>query len=189
MRSISRVYADPLDIIWTHAAGRMGMRIVRSAEVNASWDGNGVLTIGTPETLDPDDSLAQMVLHETCHALIEGPESLTKPDWGLHSFDPSKKIHEHACLRLQAALADRVGMRDFFAATTMFRSYYDNIPDAPLVDDGDPAVAMAVAAWHTACHGPWSEALDDALHATAGIAELLRGATDGDSLWHAAGSA
>ena len=164
------------------------MRIVRSAEVNASWNGNGVLTIGTSETLDPDDCLAQMVLHETCHALIEGPESITKPDWGLHSFDPSKKIHEHACLRLQAALADRVGMRNFFAPTTMFRSYYDSIPDNPLINDGDTAVVMAVAAWQAACHGPWSEALNDALCATTRIAELLRGFTDCGSLWHTAGS-
>ena len=35
------------------------------------------------ETLDEDDSLAQIVLHELCHALVEGPESLTKEDWGL----------------------------------------------------------------------------------------------------------
>ena len=186
MRHISRVYADPLDLIWTHAARQMGMTIVRSSEVNASWNGDGILTIGTSETLDPDDSLAQMVLHESCHALVEGPDSLTKPDWGLHSFDPSKRIHEHACLRLQAALADRYGMRDFFAATTMFRSYYDTIPSNPLTDDGDPAVLMAVNAWHDVCHGLWAEPLDLALRQTAQVATLLQNMTDASSLWHQA---
>ena len=107
--------------------------------MNASWNGAGVLTIGTPETLDPDDSLAQMILHETCHALCEGPESLQKMDWGLDNSSPAKRVHEHACLRLQAALADQYGLRAFFAATTMFRAYYDRLPSEPLAPSDDPA--------------------------------------------------
>jgi hypothetical protein len=70
VRKIDRKYSDPVDLIWLHAAAEMGMRIERSAEVNASWNGAGVLTIGTPETLDPDDCLAQMILHESCHASV-----------------------------------------------------------------------------------------------------------------------
>jgi hypothetical protein len=141
MRPITKTYDDPLNLIWLHAAAHMGMRVERSPEVNASWDGAGVLTIGTPETLDPDDSLAQMILHETCHALVEGPESLTQLDWGLPNMGRENRVHEHACLRLQAALADQVGMRQFFAATTMFRAYYDALPADPLAargDNGDP---------------------------------------------------
>ena len=57
MRTIHKTYTDPLELIWIHAAAQLGMRLERSPEVNASWDGNGVLTIGTPETLDADDSL------------------------------------------------------------------------------------------------------------------------------------
>jgi hypothetical protein len=161
----------------------MGICIERSSEVNASWNGNGVLTIGTSETLDPDDSLAQMVLHEICHALCEGPESLGRADWGLESFDRSKRIHEHACLRLQAALADQYGLRSFFAATTMFRSYYDQLPESPLTGEG-AEVTMAQAAWDRANRGPWSAPLHSALQRTAKIAQALSGITTESSVWH-----
>lgn len=187
VRKIEKTYADPLSLVWIHAAQRMGMRIERSAEVNASWNGGGVLTIGTPETLDPDDCLAQMILHEVCHALCEGPESLLRPDWGLDNSDPAKRVHEHACLRLQAALADQVGMRSFFAATTMFRSYYDGLPAAPLAAGDDPAIPLAKVGWERAHDGPWGDALFEALDRTAQIARALRGVTTDDSLWHAQG--
>lgn len=184
MRKIEKTYADPLSLVWIHAAERMGIRIERSAEVNASYNGAGVLAIGTPETLDPDDCLAQMILHEICHALCEGPESLHRPDWGLDNGDPAKKVHEHACLRLQAALADQVGMRSFFAATTMFRSYYDRLPADPLAPGDDPAIAPASAAWERANNGPWSAPLREALQRTAQIARALDGLTTENSLWH-----
>jgi len=184
VRKISQSYRDPVELIWLHAAARMGMQIVRSAEVNASWDGKSVLTVGTPETLDPDDSLAQMILHEACHALCEGPESLSKSDWGLESFNPEKKVREHACLRLQAAFADRYGMRSFFASTTVFRRYYDKLPANPLADDGDPAVEIARDAWDRANAGPWAEPLDEALRRTALIASAVDGVAGADSIWH-----
>jgi len=184
VRKITKAYADPLDLVWTHAAAQMGIRIERSAEVNASWNGAGVLSIGTPETLDPDDSLAQMVLHEVCHALCEGPDCLGLPDWGLDNFNPAKRVHEHACLRLQAALADQHGLRSFFASTTMFRAYYDRLPADPLVAGDDPAIEMARAAWERAQLGPWAAPLRDALERTAQIARALLGATTEVSLWH-----
>ncbi|TWT88703.1 hypothetical protein Mal64_21910 [Pseudobythopirellula maris] len=192
MRSIEKTYTDPLSLVWIHAAERMGMRVERSAEVNASWDGAGLLTIGTADTLDPDDCLAQMVLHEACHALCEGPESWDKLDWGLVN-NSDKKAHEHACLRLQAALADRHGMRAFFASTTMFRPYYDALPSEPLRgEDGSPdaaAIAMAQAGWRRAQEGEWGAVLDEAIARSAQIARALDGLTTGDSLWHAQGGA
>ena len=183
MRNISRKYSDPLELIWLHAASQMGMKIARSAEVNASWDGVDTLTIGTPETLDPDDSLAQMILHEACHALVEGPECLTKPDWGLESFNPARKVHEHACLRLQAALAGQYGMRSFFASTTVFRRYYDQLPADPLADGDDPAIAMAQSAMRSLEAGPWKHPLHDALRRTSIIAGAVQDVADTGSLW------
>ncbi len=183
MRVIDKTYNDPLDLIWIDAATKMGIKVVRSHEVNASWNGNGVLTIGTPETLDADDCLAVMILHEVCHALCEGPECLQKPDWGLRNA-ASKAVHEHACLRLQAALADQFDMRLFFASTTMFRTYFDSLPAQPLADGDDPAIPLAQAAWERANHGPWAVPLKDALVRTAMIARALAGVTTKDSLWH-----
>jgi hypothetical protein len=188
VRPIHKTYDDPLSLIWLHAAAQMGMRVERSPEVNASWNGAGVLTIGTPESLDPDDSLAQMILHETCHALVEGPASLGQLDWGLPNAGVNNRIHEHACLRLQAALADQVGLRQFFAATTMFRTYYDHLPTDPLLPGDDPAIILAQTGWERAKHGSWSDALDDALRRTAEIARVLRGVTGEGTLWHGAGA-
>lgn len=197
VRKIHSTYRDPLEIIWIDAAAKMGMRVERSREVNASWDGCGTLKIGTPETLDPDDCVAQMILHEVCHALCEGPDCLTKPDWGLDNSDPAKRVHEHACLRLQAALADQYRMRSFFAATTFFRSYYDRLPADPLsdvpsqtdrlADDVDPAVTLAQAAWVRAQQGPWANPLEDALRRSAMIARALDGVTTAESIWHRQG--
>ncbi len=184
VRKIHKRYDDPVNLIWRHAARQMGMQIERSSEVNASWNGEGVLTIGTPDSLDADDCLAQMILHEACHALCEGPESLRRPDWGLESFDPSKKVHEHACLRLQAAFADRYGMRTFFAATTIFRKYYNQLPADPLAAGDDPAIDMARKAWNQANVGPWAQPIYDALRRTAIVLNALNGITDEHSLWH-----
>jgi hypothetical protein len=122
------------------------------------------------------------------YRLCEGPESLLRLDWGLESFDPAKKAHEHACLRLQAALADQYGMRSFFASTTMFRSYYDRLPAEPLAAGDDPAIAQAKAGWGRAHDGPWAAALREALDRTAQIARALHGLTTDDSLWHAQGA-
>ena len=54
-------YIDPVDQVWLSLAGQLGMTVVRSDAVFASWDGRSTLTISTPEGFDPDDSLAQMI--------------------------------------------------------------------------------------------------------------------------------
>ncbi|MBT6435962.1 MAG: YkgJ family cysteine cluster protein, partial [Deltaproteobacteria bacterium] len=63
-RPITKIYQDPLDLIWTNTAKQLGMKLTRSSEVFAAWDGKETLTIGSPEDLDADDSLAQMIFHE-----------------------------------------------------------------------------------------------------------------------------
>jgi hypothetical protein len=82
--------------------------------------------------LDPDDSLAQMIFHELCHALVEGEDGEGLEDWGLANHGDGIPWREHACLRLQAYLAGCVGMRDFFAPTTDFRvSFWGSLPEDP----------------------------------------------------------
>ena len=181
--SVPHIYEDPLDLIWLHAAAAAGMTVRRVSDVFASWDGNGTLSIGVPETLDPDDTLAQMILHEMCHALTEGPDAFHLPDWGIQITNPKHRYREHACLRLQAALTAEFGLRKFLAATTSFRSYYDSLPDNPLEPSDDPAVRAAVSGWERAVSGPWSDLLHDALQATAQIAEVVRSVAPPESLW------
>lgn len=180
MREAKLRYQDPVEIIWTETARTCGMELRRSNEVFAAWDGESVLTIGAPETLDPDDCLAQMIFHELCHALVEGPDAISKEDWGLAT---AGAIHEHACLRLQAKLADAHGLRRLLASTTDFRNYYDSLPDDPIAEDGDPAVSMARAGWERAVSGPWSEPIEFALRRTAEIAALLSETAVEHSVW------
>ena len=185
MRTISKKYSDPLDLVWIHAAQQIGMKVIRDPEVFASWDGKGSLRIGAAETLDPDDSLAQMIFHEVCHALVEGPESFDQEDWGLDPDVEAGAVHEHACLRLQTALSDRYELRAFFAATTDFRKYFDQIGSTPLDESGDPAIALAKEAFQRATQGPWSGALDTALQQTRSIADIVMNVAPADSLWSA----
>lgn len=183
MRTINHVYQDPVDIIWLHAARELGIQVMRDAEVFAAWDGNSTLRIGTPETLDPDDSLAQMIFHEICHWLIEGPESFSEEDWGLDYDRPEHAVREHACLRLQAALADRFGLRTFFASTTDFRDYFDSLPADPLADPEDPAAVLATEGLQRALSSDIATVLDHALRKTREIANVIQGLAPENSLW------
>jgi hypothetical protein len=164
---------DPLDAIWLTVADRIGFRVARSAEVYASTDGAGVMTIGEPSTLDPDDCLAQMILHELCHSLVEGAESLGVPDFGLDNESERHLVREHACLRLQAWLTGKHGLRRALAPTTDFRSYYEELPDDPLADDSDPATAAAKLGAARSEQAPWAPHLEKGLIATARIMKIL----------------
>ena len=174
-RTPSSIYLDPLDAIWLTVADRIGFRVERSAEVYASTDGKGVMTIGDPSTLDADDCLAQMILHELCHSLIEGEDSLGVPDFGLDNESGRDISQEHACLRLQAWLTNPHGLRQALAPTTDFRSYYDGLPEDPFADDADPATAGAKQGAARSENPPWAPHLQDGLTATV---KLLSAASD-----------
>ena len=182
-RQITKHYQDPVDVIWLHAACQCGIEVQRDPEVFASWDGNGVLRIGTPESLDADDSLAQMILHEICHALVAGPDGFDQEDWGLDYDKRSDQVFEHATIRLQAALADQYNLRSFFASTTDFRDYFNQLSEDPLTGDGDPASVLARTAIERHHHGPWKQPVNDALLRTAVIANTIASLVDDNSIW------
>src|SRR5690606_21379798 len=120
----THTYSDPLDLIWVNCAKQLGIVIERSVSAYAAWDGKKTLTLSTSEAFDADDSLAQLIFHEICHALVSGPRGWSLPDWGLSNTDDSDLVYEHACHRLQAALAQPFGLRQFFAVTTEWRPYW-----------------------------------------------------------------
>jgi hypothetical protein len=183
-RTIDRDYTDPLDLIWARCAERLGWVLERSDDVFASWDGRRVLTLCHERHYDPDDSLAQLVFHEICHALVQGPTNRRRTDWGLDNVDDARAaVAEHGCHRLQAALADRYGLRAFLAVTTDWRSYWDALPADSLAPGDDPAIALARAAWPDAMRGPWSAPLHEALEATAQLADVVRASAPPNSLW------
>ena len=164
--------ADPkIERIWTTAAEEIGFRVVRTADAYASSDGAGRILIGSDEHLDDDDAVAQLIFHELCHALCEGPDRERLPDWGLDNTGgaPEQVIHEHACLRLQVVLAAPHGLRDLMAPTTEYRAYHDRLPVDPLADGdaGDPSLPLARIAAARAGAPPWQPALQRALVLTA----------------------
>ena len=168
-------YVDPLDQVWLAAAANIGLRVSRSPQVYASTAGDGSLRLGDRASLDPDDCVAQMILHELCHSLIEGPESFDVSDWGLDNTGERDTDREHACLRLQAALTAGFGLRHVLAPTTDHRAFYDRLDRDPLLPRRDPTVVAAVLGLARADKPPWGPHLFTALEATAGIAREVSG--------------
>ncbi|MBL8769372.1 MAG: hypothetical protein JNL94_18515 [Planctomycetes bacterium] len=173
-RTVSHVYEDPLDRIWTATAERIGFRIVRGSDVYASYDGAGTLTIGTPETLDADDCLAQMIFHECCHALVQGRDALRSVDFGLDNRTGRDDEREHACLVTQAILASRHGLREFLAPTTDYRAFWNGLGDDPRAGCTPTVGTLVAAALRAAALPPFAPHLEDALAATAAIVRLAR---------------
>ncbi len=160
-----------IDAIWIDAARRAGFQIVRTDRAYATSDGNGNIEIGTDETLDDDDCLAQLIFHELCHALVQGEGNLARADFGLDNTSDDDLVREHACLRVQAALATRSGLRELMTPTTVVRDHYIGLPADPLApapgESADDACRLAVAAVRSELYLRWAAFLDDALEATA----------------------
>jgi Fe-S-cluster containining protein len=175
-RTPTHRYVDPLALVWLGAAAKVGLTVERTDAAYAASDGKGRLRIGSDETLDADDSLAQMIFHELCHALVAGPESFAAPDWGLDNVTDDDAWREHATLRLQLTLARRYGLHRFFAPTTDYRAtFWDALPADPLADRTDPSVVAAIVGLGRVDEPPWAPALEDALAATAAIVGVATG--------------
>lgn len=183
-RVVTRLYRDPVDEIWIRAAAQLGVEVRRSDEVFASWDGSGGLTLSTQAGFDADDCLAQMILHELAHALVQGGREWSTDDWGLHNADERDLVAEHAAQRVQAALAAPFGLRSFMAVTTKWRPYYDRLPSDPLSGpSSDPAVELARVGFERSRRPPWCAVIDAALSATASVARAVAAHAPDDSLW------
>ena len=182
-RPIIHHYQDPVDLIWLRAAADLGLNVERSADAYAAYDGKGTLTISVTDDFDADDCLAQMIFHEICHWLVSGLGARDLADWGLSNTSRRDLVYEYACHRLQAALAAPFGLRDFMGVTTSWRPYWDALPEDPLKDGGDPAIAIAQAGFQLAQTQPFQSVLTRSLSATAAIADAVRSVSPTSSLW------
>jgi len=184
-RPINHRYDDPVDLIWLRAAADLGLSVRRSADAFASYDGKGTLTIAEPIDFDADDCLAQMIFHEICHWLVAGRRGFKLEDWGLSNIDDSDVVNEYAAIRLQAALSRPYGLRDFMAVTTDWRPYWESLPENPLADGADPAIALAQDGHFLSRMKPFDAVLKRALSATALIADAVRdNSVRENSLWN-----
>jgi hypothetical protein len=183
-RAPAHRYQDPLDLVWIAAAAELGFRIEASDEVYASSDGQGAIRLASAPHRDADDCLAQMLLHELCHALVEGEAGRRLPDWGLDNTTARDTWREHACLRLQAWLTLPWGLRDFFAPTTDHRlDFWPRLPPgdpfATWPDEAPWAEAARRAARRAARESrqpPWQAVLDRAFASTRAIADAVTAA-------------
>lgn len=180
---------DPLDVVWRATARELGLRVVRREDVYASYDGDGTLALGARPTLDPDDTLAQMVLHEVCHWIVNGHGARERIDWG---FAPTDQLdwREYPTLRLQLALVEPFGLRDLLAPTTAARAYWDQLvhplePLSPPVAAIDEAcvVARTQVAIARSRSAPWAVPLTRALRATAAIRSIVLPFAEPGILW------
>ncbi len=176
-RAIDARYQDPLTLVWMSTARRLGLHVRRNRSIYSATDGTGLLELGPLDTLDPDDTTGQMIFHEICHWVTNGLDTYHARDWGF-PLDVELDPRELSCIRLQAGLATRYGLRGFLAPTSSFRAYYDALPEdvlAPLDESPREAevVALAREALARAEGAPWGEPLHAALSATQRLRDTL----------------
>lgn len=177
-RPVHSRYLDPVELIWLSTARKLGLTVRRHPDVFAMTEGDGILHLGPRSSLDPDDSVLQMIFHEICHWITNGLETAQSRDWGFE-LDGGLDPREHACQRLQASLASRYGLRDMLGATGDFRQYWERLPTDPLepLDDSEwekEVLRCTHAALNRANEAPFRAPLHEALQATAAIRAAIQ---------------
>ncbi len=176
-RPVLSRYLDPLELVWLATARRLGLTVRRDPTIFSRTDGSGMLWLGPRSDLDADDMICQMLLHELCHWVTNGVDSFHAEDWG-HPLTEDDDPREFGCLRLQAWLADRHGLRGMLGPTGKYREYYDRIPANPLEPLDDSAweaeiLGFAAAAIERVQQPPFMPAIDEALAATKAMSTLI----------------
>lgn len=163
-----------LDRIWIEAAAELGVPVARGGEAYVHWDGRCLHLADDPH-LDADDTVAQLILHELCHALTQGEALRATPDWGLDNTSDDDAVAERACLRLQAHLLGGHGLRAFLYPTTVVQPFYLGLPlDALRSDHDPPSLPRARRAALAAARPPFARVLGGALAASADLLGLPR---------------
>src|SRR5947209_5941403 len=140
-----RPVKSELSRIWIGAAEKIGIAVRRGGDAYVHWDGRA-LHIADDEHLDEDDTVAQLVLHEICHSLVEGPQAMWLPDWGLDNTTDRDAVKEEAAVRLQAHLLGAYGLRGTLFPTTSVRGFFESLGRDALAPVGAESARLARAA-------------------------------------------
>ena len=157
-----------LDALWLEAARELGFPVVRGGDAYVHWDGRA-LHLADDRHLDDDDTVAQLVVHEVCHALTQGPGRLSQPDFGLDNTSSVDDVRESACLRVQAHLLGTVGLRRVLYPTTVVAPFYFALPHDALAGGDADSVPLAREALCRAARPPYSPRLRQAHEASAAL--------------------
>ena len=151
-----------LDQVFVDVADAFGFGVARESGAFISYQGDGLIRIAPYAELDPDDTLAQMIVHELCHYFVEGDASRTQWDWGLVNDRPDDEPSELAAICAQAGLLDRFRLRQTLAPTTDYRFEYDRLP-ADLIGDGTREASRALTGLQRLAEHPSYRILASAL--------------------------
>jgi len=186
-----------VDAVWLECARKLEIPVARGGISYVHFDGR-TLHLADDHALDADDTVAQLVLHEICHLLVEGPAARHQPDWTLDNTDDRDSIREEAAVRVQAHLAGAYGLRRHLFPTTVVRPFFEALPADALGHADTPSSSLARLAATRAGRWPYDPTLDEALGATAallsvkahpksGHALAVDGRTCGDCAWRSDG--
>jgi hypothetical protein len=151
------------DPLWVALLEQAGFRLARRSASYVWYDGRGEVAIAPDEELDADDTLAQIILHEMIHLLVQGEEARTEPDWGLDNLTDRDAYLEEAALVMQLRLLRQWGLEAVLVPTTDFRGYYLTEASAEARANRLQAAAAGWARWLA---WPQREAAERALRAT-----------------------
>lgn len=158
-----------LDAVWIDAAAKLGIPVERGGEAYVHYDG-ARLHIAGDEHLDADDTVAQLVLHELCHALVAGPDGRGVPDWGMDNTERDR-LPEDAAVRLQAHLLGAYGLRGVLFPTTPVRVFFDALPGDAFSTGDEESMRLGRVAALRAAAKPVGPVLREALEESARIAQ------------------
>lgn len=150
---------------WKNFLQLQGWSVQRTDDCFVSWQSEGaILWVANEADLDADDTLAQIILHELCHHLVEGTDSHQQDDWGLNNMTDDDLPNEYAALRLQAAILGTPLQRQYLQPTTDHRWFYEALGDQPLTQENhattDPkSILLAQKGWKTWLGWPQRTAL------------------------------
>ena len=106
-REIRSRYQDPLDLVWLACAREVGIEVVRSSEVYASFDGKHTLTLTATSARDATVERSGYHVREVRRGLFS--RTITLPS-GL-TTDAATATFEHGMLTLACPRAEQVKPR------------------------------------------------------------------------------